>query len=362
LNPRYQTPEPISAVEELIPLSTTEQVVNDSTPAAFGTPCPADNESLHQAAKRLRTAAISAGEAKNTANRYETRSKRARSTSHTSSVVTKEDYDKQISRVIIDWACDHIPDELWEPVTSADGTETFAVSSSGATSVSHLYSSEPRHHAEAMGRSSERDDWKASEVRELDALNELKFADIVDIPPDRILLPVIWVYKYKTDEFGNRVLFKSRLVVRGDMAVAGLDFFETYSPVAKIDSIRLVLALIISHMLIPIQFDISNAYVQSELQEEVYLRAIPGVPLQPGKCYRLLRSLYGLPQSGRNWNSVITAFFIELGFVQLREDLCVFVLFHDGKLVAVTALYVDDILLGVDTRARADWFSSAINA
>jgi hypothetical protein len=89
-----------------------------------------------------------------------------------------------------------------------------------------------------MGRTSEREKWVASEKREMDALNELEFAKIVDIPPDRKLLPVIWVYKYKTDEFGNRVLYKSRLVVRGDMAVAGLDYFETYSPVAKIDSVR----------------------------------------------------------------------------------------------------------------------------
>ena len=172
---------------------------------------------------------------------------------------------------------------------------------------------------------SEREEWVASEGREMDALNELKFAEIVDIPTHRTPLPVIWVYKYKTDEFGNRVLYKSRLVVRGDMAVAGFDYFETYSPVAKIDSIRLVLALIVTHRLIPIQLDIGNAYVQSELLEEVYLRAIPGIPLPPGKCYRLLRSLYGLPQSGRNWNIVICAFFIELGFVQIREDLCVFV-------------------------------------
>jgi hypothetical protein len=146
------------------------------------------------------------------------------------------------------------------------------------------------------------------------------------------------------------------------MAVAGFDYFETYSPVAKIDSIRLVLALIVTHRLIPIQLDIGNAYVQSELLEEVYLRAIPGIPLPPGKCYRLLRSLYGLPQSGRNWNIVICAFFIDLGFVQIREDLCVFVLFVDGIIVAVVALYVDDILLGVDTVARADWFVSAITA
>ena len=146
------------------------------------------------------------------------------------------------------------------------------------------------------------------------------------------------------------------------MAVAGLDYFETYSPVAKIDSVRLVLALIISHKLIPIQLDIGNAYVQSELLEEVYLRAIPGISLPLGKCYRLLRSLYGLPQSGRNWNSVITAFFVELGVNQLREGLCIFVLFIDGVLVAIVAFYVDDILLGFDSVARADWLCSTITA
>jgi hypothetical protein len=361
VNPRFQTSEPEPSGEELITLSPQDQAVSGSGPVASGTPHPAD-ETLHQKAKRTRTEAISAGAAKNTANKYARRSERVGSRGNSVSAITNAHYDSEIAKVVIDWACDHIPEELWEPVTSADGSETFAVSSSGNTSISHQYTSEPKHHAEAMGRASEREEWVASEKREMDALEELEFARIVDIPPDRTLLPVIWVYKYKTDEFGNRVLYKSRLVVRGDMAVAGLDYFETYSPVAKIDSVRLVLALIISHKLIPIQLDIGNAYVQSELLEEVYLRAIPGIPLPLGKCYRLLRSLYGLPQSGRNWNSVITAFFVELGFTQLREDLCIFVLFIDGVLVAIVALYVDDILLGVDSVARADWFCSTITA
>ena len=90
------------------------------------------------------------------------------------------------------------------------------------------------------------------------------------------------VYKYKTDQFNNRVLFKSRLVVRGDLAVTGFDFFETYSLVAKIDSIRLILAIIITHKLIPAQFEIGNAYVQSELKERVYIKAIPGKSLPLG--------------------------------------------------------------------------------
>jgi hypothetical protein len=360
-NPRYQPPVPRSVVRELAPLVPTEQAASVPSTVVPSGPQPA-HETLQQKAKRLRSEAILAGEAKNTAENYARRSKRIRSQVHSSSAVTNRSYDEQISKVIIDWACDHIPEELWEPVTYTDGAETYQSSSSGNTSISHRYTTEPRHHAEAMGRASERDEWVASEKREMDALTELEFAVVVDIPPDRTPLPVIWVYKYKTDEYGNRVLFKSRLVVRGDMAIAGFDYFETYSPVAKIDSIRLVLALIITHRLIPLQLDIGNAYVQSELLEEVYLRAIPGIPLPPGKCYRLLRSLYGLPQSGRNWNIVICKFFLELGFVQLREDLCVFVLFVDGKIVAVVALYVDDILLGVDTVARKEWFVSTITA
>ena len=119
----------------------------------------------------------------------------------------------------------------------------------------------------------------------------MNFAVVCDIPSDRVLLPTIWVYKYKTDHNNNIVLFKSRLVVRGDKAIHGYDYFETFSPVAKIDSIRLVLAIIIIYKFKPLQLDINNAYVQSTLQELVYIKSIPGVELPPGKCYRLLRSL-----------------------------------------------------------------------
>jgi hypothetical protein len=140
------------------------------------------------------------------------------------------------------------------------------------------------------------------------------------------------------------------------MAKPGFDYFETYSPVAKIESIRLVLALIISHRLRPLQLDVNNAYVQSLIEEDVYIKAIPGVFLPEGKCYKLLCSLYGMPQAGRNWNSLISKFLLTLGFVALREDLCVFVLFDEGILVVVIALYVDDFIAGFDTEAREKWF------
>jgi len=358
-NPKYSTSVSSEGAVRLATSAAPEGSVNDSRREGFSTTLGSD-ESLRQKAKRLRTELNAVEEVKNTAAKCATRRQRVRSKLSDTSAVTTDDHDTMIAKVIIDWASDYIPEGLWEPTTEVDSNETLATSSSGNTSISHQYAIEPRHHGEAMARASERDEWIASEKREMDALWELKFAELVPIPPDRILLPSIWVYKYKTDELGNRVLYKSRLVIRGDKAIAGIDYFETYSPVAKIDSMRLVISLIIMHKLIPVQMDIGNAYIQSELLEEVFLKGIPGISIPEGWCYRLLRSLYGLPQAGRNWNNVITKFLTEMGFVQLREDLCVFGYFEDGKLVAVVALWVDDIILGVDSSSRRDWFCNTI--
>jgi hypothetical protein len=251
----------------------------------------------------------------------------------------------KISKLILDWAVEYIPEPCWEPV---ENTTNHTINTS-SIEVNHSinYEYEPRHHAEAMSRHSEKDEWIASEKRELDALFSMNFATVCDIPLDRKPLQVIWVYKYKRDANNNIILYKSRLVVRGDKAIKGYEYFENFSPVAKIDSIRLVLAMIIIFKLIPLQLDVNNAYVQSDLKEDVYIKAIPGGEELPiGKCYKLNKSLYGLPQSGRNWNSAISDFLLKYGFVQLRKDLCIYALFEDNQLVVVITLYVDDFLLG----------------
>jgi hypothetical protein len=212
-----------------------------------------------------------------------------------------------------------------------------------------------------MRRVSEKELWSAAEDREFNALEALNFADVVDIPQDRNTLPVMWVYKYKTNELGLRILYKARLVARGDKAIEDFNYFDTFAPVAKIESIRLVLDLIIIHQVLLLQLDIDNAFVQSDLVEDMYINAVPGRPLPSGKCYKLNCALYGLKQAGRNWNSKCSSYFIdELGFIQLRNDLCVYILVVNEKLVAVIALYMDDIILGFDTEDRKHWFSTNI--
>ena len=277
-----------------------------------------------------------------------------------------DDWNTRISKLILDWAVEYIPDDCWEPVNyptdgiSEEINTSVKINTSNIEVVnSNLNHKEPRHHAEAMSRHNEKLEWIASEKRELDALFEMNFATICDIPLDRKPLQVIWVYKYKRDANNNIILYKSRLVVRGDKAIKGYDYFETFSPVAKIDSIRLVLAMIIIFKFIPLQLDVNNAYVQSDLKENVYIKAIPGGEiLPPGKCYKLNKSLYGLPQSGRNWNSAVSKFLIDYGFVQLREDLCVYVLFENNQLIVVITLYVDDFLLGCKSIKHQEAFTT----
>ena len=195
------------------------------------------------------------------------------------------------------------------------------------------------------------DKWRASELKEIQALTELDFADIVDessVPTGHPKLPCKWVYKIKHPESTDE-LYKSRLVIRGDFQKEGIDYGETFSPVAKLDSIRLFIALTILWELKPMQADAPSAFVQAPLDEEVYMRSIPGHELPPGKIYRLKQSLYGLKQASRNWNKLFVATIQELELIQLREDNCLFILRGENGDLVLLAIYVDDIYLATSS-------------
>ena len=129
---------------------------------------------------------------------------------------------------------------------------------------------EPRHHDAAM-RSPESALWKASELREIESLNKNQFAKIVDVPEGRKILNAMWVYTFKRDDSREVQLYKSRCVVRGDQAIHGIDYFLTFSPVTKLETIRIACALIIKLKMKPLQVDVNTAYVQSELNENIYI-------------------------------------------------------------------------------------------
>jgi hypothetical protein len=107
--------------------------------------------------------------------------------------------------------------------------------------------------------------------------------------------------------------------------------------------------------LIPLQLDVDLAYLYADLDEEIYVKPPPGVNIPAGYVYRLLKSLYGLKQAGRNWNRLLEDTLLSYGFIRLDEDHCLFIL-HIGTKVILLFIYVDDIYLAGSSKQILDDF------
>jgi len=159
-----------------------------------------------------------------------------------------------------------------------------------------------------------------------------------------------WVYAYKTDPEGFIKRFKARLVAVGSGQVPDVDFHETHSPVVKIKVVRIFMALNAVFGMNVSQLDVDVAYLHGILSEPNYMSMPQGfVAKDPdGRSYvmKLVKSLYGLHQSGREWHKVLKHAIIENGFTQLKSEPCAFMKYDDdtGQLIVVL-VYVDDILI-----------------
>ena len=137
---------------------------------------------------------------------------------------------------------------------------------------------------------------------------------------------------------------KSRLVVQGFSQREGIDYDETFAPVAKVTTFRLMLALAKVLELEIHQLDVDSAFLYADLDEDVYVKPPPGMDVKQGYCLKLLKSLYGLKQAPRNWNKNIVDYIKSIGFKQCVLDNCLFVK-TVGEETYLISLYVDDILI-----------------
>jgi hypothetical protein len=156
---------------------------------------------------------------------------------------------------------------------------------------------EPETYAQAM-RSPESDKWKIATEEELNALNRNNTWDIVDKPANRKIMDNRWVFRIKRNADGSIERYKARLVVKGFQQVPGTDFDETFSPVVRYDSHRLLIAIAATKQWIPQQLDIKSAFLYGNLKEEIYMYLPQGYRLT-GKVCRLKKALYGLKQAHR---------------------------------------------------------------
>lgn len=176
----------------------------------------------------------------------------------------------------------------------------------------------------------------------MNSLMENNTWTLVNIPKGRKPLKSKWVFTMKRDMDGNIVRYKARLVAKGCSQLFGIDYNETFSPVVRYSTIRFLIALAVKNKL---KIDLMNAitaFLQGELDEEIYIEQPEGFKTNSNQVCRLNKAMYGLKQAGRQWNLKLESALMSYGLIKSQMDPCVYYN-HDGTLFL--AIYVDDILI-----------------
>jgi transposase InsO family protein len=205
---------------------------------------------------------------------------------------------------------------------------------------------EPRTYAEAM-TTPEREQWEQAMREELASIVANHTWTLVPLPAGRKAVGCKWVLKIKRKADGSIDRFKARLVAKGFLQKEGLDYTETFAPVARMPSLRALLAIAAAQDLEVHQMDVRTAFLNGELEEDIYMEQPQGFVASGSQAqlvYKLHRSLYGLKQAGRAWYKKIDAALSELGLRPTASDSCIYVL-HEASTTVYILLYVDDLLL-----------------
>ena len=168
----------------------------------------------------------------------------------------------------------------------------------------------------------------------------------MDLPPGCKPLGYKWIFKRKLNADGSIDKYNARLVVKGYKQKEGVDYFDTYSPVTRITSIRMLIAIAVLHNLEIHQMDVKIAFLNGELNEEIYMEQLEGFIVlgQEKKVCRLIKSLYGLKQALKQWNEKFENAMMSNGFRINVCDKCVYIKDTANGYVIV-CLYVDDMLI-----------------
>jgi hypothetical protein len=223
------------------------------------------------------------------------------------------------------------------------GVRTRSATSNQCNYAGFLSSMEPKLIEEALGDS----DWVIAMQDELNQFKQQGVWKLVPRPSHKKIVGVRWVFRNKLDEDGTVTRNKARLVAKGYSQAEGIDYDETFAPVARLEAIRIFLAFAAFSNFKVYQMDVKSAFLNGKLDEEVYVEQPPGFEDQEYLDYVffLFKAIYGLKQAPRKWYDTLSEFLIENGFVRGVIDKTLFCKKHKGDTILVQ-VYVDDIIFG----------------
>ncbi|GJT03937.1 zinc finger, CCHC-type containing protein [Tanacetum coccineum] len=214
---------------------------------------------------------------------------------------------------------------------------------------------EPRNYKEA----SKDEKWIEAMEIELDSINKNNTWTLTTLPTNQKAIGLKWVFKTKRDAKGKIIKYKARLVAKGYVQEQGIDFDEVFAPVARIETVRLILALAAYHGWQVHHLDVKSAFLHGDLKEEVYVTQPEGFIQQgnSGKVYKLTKALYGLRQAPRAWNMKLDQTLKSLDFKKCNLEQAVYTK-RSKTSTLIVGVYVDDLIITGTPRKEIDLFKS----
>ncbi|GKA95790.1 retrovirus-related pol polyprotein from transposon TNT 1-94 [Tanacetum coccineum] len=205
--------------------------------------------------------------------------------------------------------------------------------------------------------------WFEAMQEEIHEFNRLQVWELVPKPECVMIIALKWIYKVKLDEYGDVLKNKARLVAKGYRQEDGIDFEESFTPVALIEAIRIFITNAASKNMIIYQMDVKTAFLNGELKEEVYVIQPEGFvdPDHPTHVYRLKKALYGLKQAPRARYNKLSRFLMDNKFSKGVVDPTLFTQ-KTGKHILLVQIYVDDIIFASTDPKACDIISKEMSS
>jgi Reverse transcriptase (RNA-dependent DNA polymerase)/gag-polypeptide of LTR copia-type/Integrase core domain/GAG-pre-integrase domain/Domain of unknown function (DUF4219)/Zinc knuckle len=202
------------------------------------------------------------------------------------------------------------------------------------------------------------EEWRVAMKEEIDSIERNQTWSLVEAPKGKNVVGVKWVFRTKFGPDGEIIKHKARLVVKGYKQQPGIDYEETFSPVARFETVRILLAVAAVWSVPVYQFDVKSAFLNGEIVEEVFVEQPEGFKIKgkEGHVYKLHKALYGLKQAPRAWYSKIDQFFSDTGFSRSKSEPSLYVKKKQDGTLMMVCLYVDDMIyLGTNQEMVAEF-------